>query len=129
MRQLLFIACFLLCLPLMATDAEDQWKGRIIYYVAIGMYDSLDEAREAYGHMPDAFDAAQVYEAVYKRQTVYIMCVACLDSRAKAVEVARDTNAFVGYFLAWPWRHKGLARCAYVPEDSEEENNQPFQPR
>lgn len=129
MKQLMILTWLFLCLPLMTARAADQWEGRTIYYVAIGIYDNLDEAKEAYVNMPDIFDYSQVYEAIYKGKTIYIMCITCLDSRAKALEVARDTNAFIGYFLAWVWPHKGLARCAYMPENDVEEMNQPFQPR
>ncbi len=118
----------LLLLPFVEVRGADNWDGRNVYYVAIGTYASLDEAREAFNSMPDVFSDAQVYQAVYKGETVYIMCTACLDSMAKAKVVARDTNAFVGYFLAWVWRHRGLARCVYMLQDEDGER-QPFMPR
>ena len=93
---------------------------RTVYYVVIGSYSSVEEARKARYYMPDAIDASPLFRATSKGKVVYRMCTGIYYSKAKAQAEVRDLKKYMS-IDAWIWANKGQAYCADRPIGNNEE--------
>ena len=84
-----------------------------VYYVVVGTYSSLAEAKKAMIVQPDALDGSNVYRAKDKNgRTVFRLCPGCYYNRADAQEHAKGLNDFLD-IGAWIWESDGVAPCVY----------------
>lgn len=84
-----------------------------VFYVVVGTYESLDEAKKAMIVQPDALDGSNVYRAKDKNgRTVFRMCPGCYYSRAEAQEQVQALNEYLG-IKSWIWESDGVAPCVY----------------
>ena len=104
--------------------ASNQQK---VYYVVMGSWDSLKKAKEHYMYVPDVLDCSPIYKAVSKGKVVYRMCLKCYRSKAKAMEMVRETKEKL-MIDTWIWESQGLADCVYCPLGYDGEVVKPLQP-
>ncbi len=84
-----------------------------VYYVVVGSYPSLAEAKKAMYAQPDALDGSNVYRAKdNKGRTVFRQCAASYYKRSDAQEHAKGLNDYLEVG-AWIWESDGVAPCVY----------------
>ena len=125
-----FIAMLLLALTMPAgakAPRKSQKSGKTVYYIVMGSYSSLDNAKEATFNAPDGLESP-IYEVKVKGKTYYRICVSCYKSKAKAQEDLNQLKDFYGDRF-WIWPSKGLAKCVYCPVGLSGERLTPLTPR
>lgn len=102
----------LLSLMLMATlTISAQSRTRNVYYVVLGSYSTLSQAKKFNSQCPDGLEC-NIYRAKANGKTVYRACTYVSYSKSKAQECAREINRNYGR-NAWVWTSKGLAKCVF----------------
>ena len=86
-------------------------KGKV-YYVVIGSYESIDEAKKSTEVLPDALDGSNIYRTTAKGKTVYRLCAGCYYKRKDAQSQVDGINEYLGR-EAWVWESDGVAPCVY----------------
>lgn len=83
-----------------------------VYYVVIGSFENLDEAKKTVELLPDALDDVSIYRAKDKGKTVYRMSAGCYYKQAEA---QRQVDGIKQYLdrEAWVWTSDGVAPCVY----------------
>ncbi len=80
-------------------------KTRPVYYLVLGSYDNLDEARKALAQDDMPFNPSpKIYKAKTGGKTVYRICDKISYTPFEAD--SKDT---------WVWKSNGLAKCVYRP--------------
>ena len=88
-------------------------SNRKVYYVVVGSYESLSEAKKAMYAQPDVLEGSNVYRAKDKNgRKVFRQCDGCYYSRSEAQEHVKGLNDFLD-INAWIWESDGPAPCVY----------------
>lgn len=135
----IFIAIALLatyCIPAKANETAGRQFCTIacaaaaqkVYYVVVGCYDSLEEAKKAMEYLPD-FLVSPVYETTVKGKTEYRICLSCHTTKAKALEEIKKLKEVFSDRPFGIWKSKGLARCVYCPIAMNGDPMQPLEPK
>lgn len=95
----------------MSMDVPEA-KGRKVYYIVIGSYTDLAEAKKSVEVLPDALDACSIYRTIANGNTIYRLCTDCTYDRNKAREQMRAIKEYLGRD-AWVWENDGVAPCVY----------------
>lgn len=86
--------------------------GRKVYYVVIGSYNDLNEAKKATQTLPDALDGSCIYRFTQDGKTVYRLCEGSYYSRATAQGQADGINQYLERDV-WVFENDGVAPCYY----------------
>ena len=90
---------------------------RKVYYVVIGSWDNLANAKSYYASVPDMLDGGSIYKAVAKGKVVYRMGIAECSSRAEAKDYINTLKGWNQYWAQnmWIWESNGPGQCVYRP--------------
>lgn len=97
-----------------AAAAAAQANQRPVYYVVVGSFESLQEARSYNANGPGDCDCGNVFEAIANGKRVYRVCTSCYYSKAKALQNVNETKGFWQSqrdVTPWVWENAGEARC------------------
>lgn len=86
---------------------------RTLYYVVIGSYENLENAKNAAENLPDAL-LSPVYRVVENGKERYRICTACFYDKEEAQRWAGEIKETFSSD-AWIWQNKGFAACVYRP--------------
>ncbi|MBR4389148.1 MAG: SPOR domain-containing protein [Prevotella sp.] len=91
---------------------KPQQAGRKVYYVVIGSYNDLNEAKNATRTLPDALDGSCIFRFTQDGKTVYRLCEGSYYSRATAQGQADGINQYLERDV-WVFENDGVAPCVY----------------
>ena len=79
------------------------------YYVVVGSFTSLNDAKYCNNNAPGDVEWNGVYVATANGRTVYRVCDGCYTSKSSAQSHANEIKRIYG-INAWVWPNKGKAR-------------------
>lgn len=97
-------------------------NGQKIYYLVVGSYETLANARKGTGEVHD-WMACPVYRAEEKGVVKYRLCYACFYTKEKALREKRKLDEVLnGSREVWIWESNGLAECVFRPGSMRDAN-------
>lgn len=87
----------------------NQMQTRKIYYVVLGSFKTLQEAKRFNYNAPDGLEC-NIYKTKVKGKTVYRACCNVFKTANQAHECAREIQKYYG-INAWVWPSEGVANC------------------
>lgn len=99
------------------TPSSSPVSTKKVYYVVIGSWNNLSNAKSYYCYVPDVLDGGPIYKAVANGKVVYRMCVAECDTRAQAQNFINTTKKTYEEWARnmWIWESNGPGQCVYRP--------------
>ena len=82
-----------------------------VYYVVLGSFNSLQDAKKFNYNTPDGLEC-NIYRVKVGRKTVYRACCNVFKTSKEAHETARQIQKYYS-INAWVWPSNGLATCVY----------------
>ena len=87
----------------------NEMQTRKIYYVVLGSFNTLKDAKRFNYHAPDGLEC-NIYKTRVKGKIVYRACCNVFKTANEAHECAREIQKFYG-INAWVWPSEGVANC------------------
>lgn len=108
MKRLVYVLIMILAAVVACQAANKTSKKSTVYYVVLGSYQSLDNAKEHNVKCPDGLEAS-IVEVTVNGKACYRAVCDCLYSKAQAQKMARDINEHYK-INAWVWPSKTRAK-------------------
>lgn len=89
---LITLLMLLMSTSLFAQSRGQQKSSQTVYYVVVGSFESLQEARNYNNNGPFDVVCGSIYKATVNGKTVYRVCAGVFNSKAKAQKKVKEVN-------------------------------------
>lgn len=101
MKKFIYVMIMLLAAVATCQAAGNSNAKQTLYYIVLGSYQSLDNAKQHNVNCPDGLESS-IVKVTVKGKTLYRAVTNCYFSKAKATQMARDINEHYN-INAWVW--------------------------